>query len=613
MSEEKKWIASPGTVRPSQLITTFGPGSIIQVENDSVIVLGIDYWFNKENENEKFKELNHPYLEAKLGVDHFKTPRPLGKKNVIPCRSFPTWGVCRFCKRMQKHARIPQKNAFHCDFCSTKPVLTPARFITICENGHLDEFPWIEWAHSTSEEGVGEICERPSLKFWARGDGQSLSDYSVYCENCKKSRTCGDAVSEHGLENIVFSCNGSSPWLGTSKKCVDKKTKSSILVRGIQVRASSIHYPVITSAIFIPEWLHPIHETISENKPTILALKSAKDSWDHRRIAEQMPFFQSSIEEFGIDEVIKHLDKRLSLSEEKSKYATEKEVKDIEYSNLYDADEGFHEKKKLIEIENVEIDDEIKPFFNKLTKLKRITEIKVLRAFTRNTAPDPYSSDTSQKTEYCKIFRSKKPHWLPAIENKGEGIFFTLNEERLKKWESNSKVRERCDATIDGFEKWAEEREWEVEESFKPRYLLLHTISHAIIRELSNSSGYSEASIQERIYHGKNQCGILLYTSTSSSDGSLGGLVRKGNLDEFSIILDEIKKKSERCSRDPLCGEDDPIKKRENKVASHARINGSACYGCVLLPETSCENFNKLLDRMLLTHKEFGFFSEKFD
>lgn len=614
MSEPETFIPSPGSVRPSQLITTFGPGSIIQVENDSVIVLGIDYWFNKENEEKNFQRLSHPFLESKLGVDHFKTPRSVGRNNVIPCRSFPTWGVCRFCKRMQKHSKIPREKLFRCDFCKNKPVLLPARFITICDNGHLDEFPWIEWAHSKPETGIGEICDNPKLKFLAGGDGQSLADYRVKCDTCKSQRNCGDAVSQNGLEKIIPACNGSSPWLGISKPCRDKESGLTAHVRGIQVRAASIHYPVITSAIYIPEWLHPIQDVIAEEKKTILSLKSATPPMSHKQIAQQMPFFEYFRNQpGGVDEIEKHLDKRFALKSELSKHATEKEVRDVEYSNLKDADDGFSDEKKLIEVEDVKIDEELEPFLNKLTKLKRITEVKVLRAFTRNLAPDPYSSDKSQKTEYCKIYRGQKPYWLPAVENKGEGIFLTLNEDRLKKWENDSKVQERCNSTIDGFREWAQQQDWEVEQSFLPRYLLLHTLSHAIIRELANSSGYSEASIQERLYHGENQCGILLYTSTSSSDGSLGGLVRKGDLFEFSKLLEGVRRNANRCSRDPLCGEDDPIKKKENKVAPHARINGAACYGCILLPETSCENFNKLLDRTLLVDENYGFFSKRFD
>ena len=273
MSETKSYVPSPGSVRPSQLITTFGPGSLIQTEHDSVIVLGIDYWFNKKNEDLKFDRLSHPFLEAKLGVDHFKTPTTLGKGYSIPCKSFPSWGVCLSCYRMQKHSYVPKEKTFRCDHCKRKPNLSPSRFITICENGHLDEFPWVEWAHST-DDGAGVVCENPKLKFWADGKKQSLSDYIVKCDTCGKRRNCGAAVSEKGLEKIIPSCNGSSPWLGTSKKCVDKNG-NSVPVRGIQVRATNIHFPVITSSIFIPEWIHPIQDVITAKKETILDLRSA--------------------------------------------------------------------------------------------------------------------------------------------------------------------------------------------------------------------------------------------------------------------------------------------------------------------------------------------------
>ena len=144
-----------------------------------------------------------------------------------------------------------------------------------------------------------------------------------------------------------------------------------------------------------------------------------------------------------------------------------------------------------------------------------------------------------------------------------------------------------------------------------PRYVLLHTLAHVMIRRVSAASGYSDASIRERIYSDAQLNGILLYTATPSSDGSLGGLVRQGKTENFADLITSSVKNSTRCSRDPLCAEDDPAgMKRASIHPSFARVNASACYGCVLLPETSCENFNRLLDRRLLFDEDFGYFRE---
>ena len=124
-------------------------------------------------------------------------------------------------------------------------------------------------------------------------------------------------------------------------------------------------------------------------------------------------------------------------------------------------------------------------------------------------------------------------------------------------------------------------------------YLPLLKSPHLLIRELATSSGYNAASIRERIYHSDKSNGILLFTASASSDGSLGGLVRQGDSDNFTSLLKNAVKSSRRCSRDPLCVEDDPATKLEARTQPITRINGSACYACALLPETSCENSNR--------------------
>lgn len=146
-------------------------------------------------------------------------------------------------------------------------------------------------------------------------------------------------------------------------------------------------------------------------------------------------------------------------------------------------------------------------------------------------------------------------------------------------------------------------------ENFSARYVLLHTLSHLLIRQLSLECGYSGASIKERIYStypgsDVKMAGILLYTSSSDSDGSLGGLVRKGRPESFEVIFRNMLQEASWCSSDPIC------------IESHAQgydsLNYAACHACSLLPETSCEMRNCLLDRAAVVgtikDRERGFF-----
>lgn len=94
------------------------------------------------------------------------------------------------------------------------------------------------------------------------------------------------------------------------------------------------------------------------------------------------------------------------------------------------------------------------------------------------------------------------------------------------------------------------------------RTLLLHTLSHLLIRQVSLDCGYSSASIRERLYLGKpgaRTAGVLLSTAASDSEGTLGGLVALGETKHLKRLLDEAMDEARRCSSDPLCSDHIPL------------------------------------------------------
>ena len=259
-------------------------------------------------------------------------------------------------------------------------------------------------------------------------------------------------------------------------------------------------------------------------------------------------------------------------------------------------------KNKEISITDVSVHPDLKSYVSKVKRVDRLTMIKTLRYFTRGNAPDPYDYEsTINKQTSCRISRSPKIDWLPCVETKGEGIFITLNEEKIREWEKNSKIR--CNKIIENYAEFNSKRDWSGNVSSK--YILLHTLAHALIRELAYNSGYGESSISERIYSDDTTNAILLYTSSNSSEGSLGGIVRNSTPDDFLMTMKGAIGKSRLCSRDPLC-----MESTIDEGPIHTRLNGSACYACSLLPETSCENFNRLLDRLILGDSKLGFFGD---
>ncbi len=618
MSELKKtYVESPGTLRPNQMITTFGPGSIVQLEHDSVIIMGLDFW-NPSEEN--YKKIFHPHLQRVCKKDYFLMPISKEEETkMIPCRSFPTWGYCskKSCRRLQKHKSSPlaKFSKFVCEECRND--LLPARIILMCKYGHLDDFPWIEWTHSSKKdkEKASSCNQKTCVLEWNSLDKSTeFGDYYVKCRNCGSSRSMGPSTSRRGISENIAVCNGYSPWLDKTEKCVTKikdkdggETEVSTKVKGVLTRATSVYFSSVISGLLIPKWRHKVQIRYEDNEEKIRTLREHDLSL--KQIAEGK-IFNDLRSEYTVDEIVGQLEKRINFIEspENDESLNEMEIKQEEYENLIETDfEGDDE----IKIKTVTLTPELQSLhIDVLKKIDRLTLIKVLRYFTRGDAPNPHSTENDED-DVTKCFISrKKSKWYPCVRNRGEGILFSINEEKLQAWEKIPEVRKRCDAILEGYKDWIYSRKWKTHGTISHRYILLHSISHALIRELSFSAGYSEASIAERIYYGNDYNAILLYTSSPSSDGSLGGLVRQGDDENFVDLIRNSMERSKHCSRDPLCIEEKPEQKKKDGYPPHTRLNGSACYVCQLLPETSCEESNRLLDRRLLFDEQMGFFND---
>ena len=131
-------------------------------------------------------------------------------------------------------------------------------------------------------------------------------------------------------------------------------------------------------------------------------------------------------------------------------------------------------------------------------------------------------------------------------------------------------------------------------------YTLLHSLSHTLMGEIALDCGYPASSLKERVYalppavkDGPVRCGLLIYTATAGTQGTLGGLVEVA--DRFAAVLRSALQRLELCSSDPVCADHDPTTSADDRA-----LHGAACHGCLLVAETSCEARNLFLDRALL-------------
>lgn len=202
--------------------------------------------------------------------------------------------------------------------------------------------------------------------------------------------------------------------------------------------------------------------------------------------------------------------------------------------------------------------------------------------------------------------------WLPAYTVYGEGIFLELREDRLRNWEKRPEVLKRIEHLQGTYSRTRTLRGlWD--RLVPPRLLLLHTLAHALMNQLTFDCGYSTASLRERFYVSNDQnepmAGVLIYTSAGDSEGTMGGLVRMGKPDHLEVVVAKALRNARWCSADPVCMELDA---RGGQGPDSCNL--AACHNCSLAPETSCEEFNKLLDRGLLVgtleQRDLGFMAD---
>ncbi len=238
-------------------------------------------------------------------------------------------------------------------------------------------------------------------------------------------------------------------------------------------------------------------------------------------------------------------------------------------------------------------------WFDRVMLVKRLREVRALQSFTR--VLPPIAGDAPDRR--AQIYQSS-PGWLPAVEVRGEGVFLNLDPERLRSWESAEEAVRRAQKINDNYVKRSQAMGNVPNRVITPRFLLVHTLAHVLIGQWSLDCGYPADSLRERLYVSDRMAGLLIYTATSDSAGSLGVVVAQaapGRLDE---ALQEGIARASWCSADPLCVESD--------ATGVDALNMAACHACTLLPEVSCEEMNLFLDRGVLVgrpgYKPFGFF-----
>ncbi len=613
-------------IRRSRVLD-YGPGSIIDftlegsgVGSISVVSAGLDYWDVSSKKNYRFDKqtINEDRLKKQLRVNGFRLP-PVNddndkdsEKRVLWGFRFPKYLMCPRCRIIKLYSqwedvRIgdPQKI---CTSCSDEEkkigrtnniFVVPTRFVVACKNGHLNDFPWFLWVHGKDKDGKCKFdFSKNTFKLSSSGEDMGLSGLVLECLSCNKKRPLDGIYSE--LKGIK--CSGSMPWLKDKDGFKDFREDCDLEIEPRQRGSGDLYKPQHLSSLTIPPFDEKSLEILHEANLTIDDLFKPNFSDDTR-----IEFLRISLSPHGITDLkeIKEINEKIKYI--KSYLDVKKPIYWEEYltfTNRFEISAKLKNYKPNIEkfeIREQIVDKELTKYLDKLVKVVRLRVTKALVGFTRIIEPLNHK-DTIKNPKTDKEYRQgrlykEKPTWLPAIEIKGEGIFISLNENRLSKWEKDKALVKRSSKLNDYYSENLNNKESEDRLQITPRFLLVHTLSHALISELAKTCGYNEASLTERLYisdkKDEKMSGILIYTSSSDSEGTLGGLSRQADPNRFkNTFLNAIQSKHN-CSQDPHCI-------MGIKSASE-RYNHAACHSCLLLPETCCPgNWNRFLDRAVI-------------
>lgn len=599
-----------GTIRPSQAIHSYGVGALIDLPSLSVMVGGLDRWDTSRQAVVTEDRLLGaartrlgPQVEAlrALPVEPQTSNNPYDEwaRIGVPVTVFPRWLRCTACNRLFPVAsgalkldhnphRIDRTRYTHpnCDRARKPPPAVPARFVAGCSNGHLDDFPWVRFAH----DGV-PVCANPILRVNDIGSGGRATDLQVACLSCGARSTLAKAFGP-AAEGVMPQCRGRHPHLGlASEPCPEQ-------LRTLVLGASNLWFNASISVLSLPVGGGSLAQLVYDNWATLEKMP-VREVLTYALSSDRT--LQASFAGHDLDEIWDAVEARRA----GGRTPQDSDVLGPEWAALTAGSQG--QASPHFEAEPITAPGDHNGRLAGVTLAHRLRVVTALCGFTRISAGEP-----GDGRGVARIETKGAPTWVPVVENRGEGIFVRLDESAVQAWEANAYDNALFVALRRAHRDWRQARSLDPGQGWPgERYVLLHSLAHALINELAIECGYSSASISERIYSRRPDegpapmAGILLYTSAPDAEGTLGGLVNLGQASELGPVLRRALERSVLCSSDPLCAEHEPD-------AATSALHGAACHACLLVSETSCERGNRYLDRSVLVdtfrHTEIEYF-----
>ncbi|MET8957044.1 DUF1998 domain-containing protein [Streptomyces sp. NPDC004533] len=637
--------AKVGSGRPSSLLYTYGPGAIMDLPQFTIMPSGLDDWDRIWRRRDGIPQIRAPRLRQAVAMllrsrDIQLRPYPWQAKKMslstegndlgVPARVFPQWLRCTGCDMLGVLAQFDYRNThpyrtdlacFEHARCTgragdrarrpTRRTAVPARYLLACVDGHLDEFPYDRWVHQ------GQRCDKaefPALKMVDRTAGKGASAV-IRCESCGARRPMNEAQGEAGRSKLPR-CRGRHPHLDAFEPGGCGKETRLMLVG-----ASNLWFPATHSIIVMPESSEERKSDLADQIRTALGEKLAK-------YRDNLSFLRDLLDDKVDVTDLSNAELAEAVAEASAPPASEAEqeerirtwdpvdllVPEWLYLQKDVLGPGVEDPASGLTLSKRERDPELPPQVTRVLAVERLRKVNALIGFTRIDAMDRVG-DLPRRL--APLTRTARPTWTVATEDRGEGIFLQLDDRAVAAWEEQVSATDIWQAHRDAHRRNFYRRFSETADQVDPdtrlrppRYWLVHTLAHALIRELAMTCGYSAASLSERLYAWPESeeraaaAGLLICTTASDSDGTLGGLVQLSEPTRLQGVVSRALYRAARCSSDPICATRTPQDPEDF-------LHGAACHCCVMASETSCERANRFLDRRFLVDlpgSNLGFF-----
>jgi hypothetical protein len=603
----------PVTLRASQLIIGFGPGAMVDLPTRSVVIGGLDLWHMREAGS--WRPIVEPRAVAvletllrgngRLGEDQrlgLRTPpvhddarreTGTGEPPSVEARIFPAWFVARDAEEVGEVRRRrlvrwrdldPRGRADFVDDDGRRVAVTPIRFVAGCRKGHLQDIDWGYTVHI----GAEERCVQP-LWLEERGTSGDPASTRVVCG-------CGASLSlkEAQASGILGACRGRRPWLRS-----DEPDGCRENLRFLSRTATNAYFPQVLTVISLPAADDDLTALVEEQFDAIDRVETVAEMAVARRAN---PALRAAFDGWSDADVVARVAQVRAVGRQALARAPKAAEFDLLASGLdvigSDApDARLHartlhradwdgERARLAPIEAA-------------VAVHRLREVACLYGFTRfEAAPTAIDGDLEElhiAVEGAALATDLE--WLPAAEQLGEGLFLRFSAEAIRDWLARPAVLARGGALYSGWERWRANQPFGDKLHF-PRlaYYAIHGFSHALMNEIALDCGYPATALKERLYaivdEDGQRFGLLLYTSSTGAQGTLGGLIAV--LPRLGAIIELALDRLALCSGDPICAEHDPETHTDERA-----LSGAACHACLLVAETSCEARNLYLDRAL--------------